>query len=106
MRFLVAAAAILVIGVQGVFAELDAEDTPALPPNQTVPNARHFDFGPDEPREGFVRVPADAAYSDERGYGFEASDNPRKFSVRLPEGNYRVTIVTGDRERPTNTTVK
>jgi len=34
-------------------------------------------------------------YDAERGFGFEA-DAPARFSVRLPEGNYRVTVRFGD----------
>lgn len=37
-------------------------------------------------------------------FGFEAG-SPNKFSVALPEGNYRVTLTLGDRRAPTETTV-
>jgi lysophospholipase L1-like esterase len=59
-------------------------------------------------------VPPTLAYSDTRGYGFEdpsgiietaggvTSEKPFYFSVKLPEGNYKVEIVFGgdEKERP------
>jgi lysophospholipase L1-like esterase len=73
--------------------------------------SRRFDFGSGEPRPGYIRVTPESRYSDDRGYGFEASDTAdgskaSVFSVKLPEGNYHVKVVTGDRVRPTNTTIK
>lgn len=59
-----------------------------------------------------------AAYSDERGYGFEpgvavtggkgfaTSDKPFYFSAAVPEGNYRVTVKLGDPEGESTTTIK
>jgi lysophospholipase L1-like esterase len=59
-----------------------------------VPAAAHaavrFSFG-GEP-SGHVAVAPDARYDPTRGYGWEDSGS---FSVRLPEGNYRVTLVLG-----------
>jgi lysophospholipase L1-like esterase len=56
-------------------------------------------------------------YSDSIGYGFEpgallagngcmTSTNPFYFSVRLPEGNYRVTVTLGDAVASSTTTIK
>jgi lysophospholipase L1-like esterase len=57
-----------------------------------------------------TEVSSDTTYSNQRGYGFEpganfnltnstqvglSSDKPFLFSVRVPEGNYRVTVVVG-----------
>jgi len=75
---------------------------------------------------GYKQVLASTQYSSGTGYGFEqgdlacsdrstgnalrsdfcASDKPFYFSVRLPEGNYRVTITFGDAYGETATTVK
>ena len=44
-------------------------------------------------------------YDAERGFGFEA-DSPAKFSVRLPEGNYRVTVRLGAKRSATHTSVR
>jgi lysophospholipase L1-like esterase len=52
---------------------------------------------------------ATAIYSDERGYGFEPAvpgSPSSRFSVKLIEGNYRVTIRLGDRRAAARTTVK
>jgi lysophospholipase L1-like esterase len=86
-----------------------------------------FDFGPGEAAPGYVRVAADAAYASGPGYGFEdgppvigvdrggddplrgdfcTSDRPFRFSVDLPEGNYDVTVVLGDRTEGAEATVK
>src|SRR5882724_2768013 len=45
-------------------------------------------------------------YDADRGYGFEPTspNSPgTHFSVRLPEGNFRVTIRLGDRQAPSET---
>ncbi len=85
-----------------------------------------FDFGPGPLAEGFTQVSADTVYSPEKGYGFEPgsvifgvdrggdpltgdfvhSDKPFAFSVKLPEGTYRVTMTLGDPDGESRTTVK
>lgn len=86
-----------------------------------------FDFGPGAVAQGYTRVTEASVYSKEKGYGFEpgayvrcverggrdalrgdlcASDRPFYFSVALPEGNYDVTVMFGDRDGATDTTVK
>jgi lysophospholipase L1-like esterase len=79
---------------------------------------RHFDFGAGPAASGRVKVPADAAYSKETGYGFDLGTKPSQldwgvtgaqpffFSVALPEGNYRVTAGLGDSAGACVTTVK
>ncbi len=53
----------------------------------------------------------ESAYTAERGHGFEAGTAPNSegkpflFSVAVPEGNWRVTVVLGG-EQPGNTTIK
>jgi lysophospholipase L1-like esterase len=51
---------------------------------------------------GYVAVSGDTRYDPERGYGWE---DVGRFSVRLPEGNYRVTLVLGG-GAPSETTVR
>lgn len=54
-------------------------------------------------------VAATDLYDTQRGYGFEpaAGDAPAsRFSVKVPEGNYRVTIRFGDPKSASRTTVK
>ena len=54
-------------------------------------NARHFTLGADR-----------RAYNDARGHGWEDAN---RFSVKVPEGNYRVTLAFGGAEA-SDTTVK
>ncbi len=86
-----------------------------------------FDFGSSDIAEGYTQVTPQTAYSAERGYGFEetgkltavtntkgnaltkdyiTSTEPFKFSVKLPEGNYKVTLTLGDTKGTSKTTVK
>ena len=86
-----------------------------------------FDFGAGNRSKGYVPVTADDVYQREKGFGFEpgasvscfdrtsknlsrsnfcTSDQPFYFSVRVPEGNYRVTVTFGDSQAATVTTVK
>jgi lysophospholipase L1-like esterase len=94
-----------------------------------VKKSYKFDFGPGRSTApGSVKVTPGIVYSDERGYGFEegaatvrgidrggsdplradfcTSDQPFLFSVRLPEGNYRVTVTLGDSGGESLTVVK
>lgn len=85
-----------------------------------------FDFGTGPVADGWMGVTPDMLYDAARGYGFDVmpnratslpggdpitgdfitSDAPFKFSVRLPEGNFRVTVILGDPEGTSCTTVK
>jgi lysophospholipase L1-like esterase len=57
-----------------------------------------FDFGPGGNAAGHP------AYDTERGFGFEPEAFPR-FSVRVPEGNYRVTVNFSGSRNPTHARV-
>jgi lysophospholipase L1-like esterase len=74
-----------------------------------------FDFS-GAARAGWIHVSPTNIYSVETGYGFEpgaaigigdsaASEKPFYFSAKLPEGNYRVTAMLGNKDDST-TTVK
>ncbi len=86
-----------------------------------------FDFGSTETIEGYEAVTAATVYNPERGFGFEpraipkdvvrkkgsaltkdfvTSDAPFYFSIKLPEGNYKVTLTLGDTQGTSCTTVK
>lgn len=88
---------------------------------------RKFDFGPGALQHGYLRVTEKSIYNSEIGYGFEPgaqitcidrsgkddlrsdfcnSDQPFYFSVRLPEGNYNVTVTLGDLAGESVTTIK
>jgi lysophospholipase L1-like esterase len=76
-----------------------------------------FTFG-DQPTEtGWTQVAATNLYSDKVGFGFEpgaelsgqdyfTSEKPFLFSVKLPEGNYAVTVLLNDKTGDAVTTVK
>lgn len=76
-----------------------------------------FFFGDKAPEPGWTRVAAADIYSTELGYGFEpgvggrgtsyfTSAQPFLFSVKLPEGNYAVTVRLNDAVGESVTTVK
>ena len=77
-----------------------------------------FDFSTGNAAPGWIRVSPTNIYSPEAGYGFElgaavrasagsvTSANPFYFSVKLSEGNYRVTTMLGDNTGESTTTVK
>lgn len=95
--------------------------------SQEEKNSYKFDFGPGEIETGYIRILPTTIYSQELGYGFEpgtqvkaidrqsddalrsdlcTSEHPFYFSVKLPEGNYKVTITLGDLKGESTTTVK
>lgn len=76
-----------------------------------------FNFGgPTAP--GVISISSTNIYSDAIGYGFEpgghvlsadggiTGTNAFYFSIRLPEGNYRVTVTLGSADSPSATTLK
>jgi lysophospholipase L1-like esterase len=77
-----------------------------------------FRFGEGRMERGWTRVlPADL-YREQTGFGFEpevdlavgkgclTSARPFSFSVKLPEGNYRVSVTLGDAVGESDTTIK
>ncbi|WP_037288292.1 GDSL-type esterase/lipase family protein [Saccharibacillus sacchari] len=84
-----------------------------------------FDFGSGEAAEGYTQVTADHAYIEGNGYGFadtaltedenrETGDalkedftrvNATSFLAELEPANYRVTMIVGDAEESTSTSV-
>jgi len=94
---------------------------------QDVQTSFKFDFGTGKAAAGYTKVLPSAVYSKETGYGFDfgttptgvdhggkdllkadfvTSDKPFYFSVKVPEGNYLVTLTLGDRKGASATTVK
>jgi len=79
---------------------------------------RKFSFGTGRPPSGFVKVLPSTIYQPAGGFGFESGEDivaqadsvssgqPFLFSVKVPEGNYRVRIALGDVAGPSTTTVK
>lgn len=93
-----------------------------------------FDFGGGQVQEGYVAVSEDCMYSEEKGYGLEVSapwggtlpslssvsrkkgdaltgdfltsDGMFSFSVKLPQGNYKVKVTVGDVDGNAKTSVR
>ncbi len=88
-----------------------------------------FDFGTDKPTTGYIGVNNTTTYTTKQGFGFlpstaplltverkkrkpslgshfMTSEKPFYFSVDLPEGNYDVKILFGDKKDTSLTTVK
>jgi lysophospholipase L1-like esterase len=86
-----------------------------------------FDFGTGIVAPGYTPVTPANTYTNELGYGFDLGSNvssierggddslrdgfctsaqPFFFSVKVPEGNYRVTVTLGDRGGDSTTTIK
>jgi lysophospholipase L1-like esterase len=77
-----------------------------------------FTFGEANNKNGYTKVKSADVYSPARGYGFEFSDQlnfsgtyvtcskPFYFSVKLPEGNYNVKVLLGDKNGASITTIK
>ena len=89
--------------------------------------AKKFDFGTGRVEKGFTQITEKDVYTAEKGFGFEpdqnvkcfdrnaknalladfcGGDKPFYFSVKVPEGNYKITATFGDAENATNNTVK
>ncbi|MDD4632854.1 MAG: rhamnogalacturonan acetylesterase, partial [Proteiniphilum sp.] len=63
-------------------------------------------------KEGYRTVNRSTLYGNGSPYGYdligtpEGEGKPFFFSVDLPEGNYRVTVLLGDPHRDTHTTIR
>jgi lysophospholipase L1-like esterase len=86
-----------------------------------------FSFNPGKEVPGYIKIDAKTIYSPSSGYGFDfgtiptavdrggketltggfvTSDKPFFFSVKLPEGNYNIKIITGDLKEEAFATVR
>lgn len=85
-----------------------------------------FDFGNGRVKKGYTAVTPDSKFANEKGYGFTngsevtavdyggktvkddyiTSAKPFYFSVNLPDGNYDVKIILGDKKGTSATTVR
>ena len=92
--------------------------TAAIAANAAQTNLFTFNFGGGPVSPGVISVLPETLYATNTGYGFEpgaevvvtngcaTSASPFYFSVKLPEGNYRVTVTLGEDSGPSVTTVK
>ena len=85
-----------------------------------------FDFGNGRIKKGYISVTPESKFADEKGYGFTngsevtavdrggksvnadyiTSTKPFYFSVNLPDGNYDVKIILGEKKGTSATTVR
>lgn len=86
-----------------------------------------FDFGSGKVQSGYTQVLPSTTYNSQTGYGFDygssvfsksfvgnnalkddfiTSDKPFYFSVKLPEGNYHVKVILGDKKGTSVATIK
>ena len=88
--------------------------------------AYKFDFGPGKAAPGYIRVTPETGFTWQTGYGFDegsvvetvdrggnaltgdfiTASKPFYFSVKLPDGNYDVTLLLGDTKGRSATTVR
>ena len=74
----------------------------------------HFELTNDRRiSKGYIAVTESCIYSDDRGYGYDLqpaptskSTSPYFFSVKVPDGNYHVTVTLGSKTREANTCVR
>lgn len=92
----------------------------------TAQQSYKFDFGNGRVKKGYTAVTPESKFANEKGYGFTAesevtavdrggksanddyitSTKPFYFSVNLPDGNYDVKIILGDKKGTSATTVR
>lgn len=85
-----------------------------------------FDFGNGRVKNGYISITPDSKFANDKGYGFTngsevtavdrkgkkvtddyiTSTKPFYFSVNLPDGNYDVKIILGDKKGTSATTVR
>ena len=79
-----------------------------------------FDFGTGKCHPGAIGITPDMVFTPQKGYGFDLGFTPKAgeggdfitgeggfyFSVQLPEGNYDVSVLLGDPEGVSDTTIK
>jgi len=85
-----------------------------------------FDFGSEKPAQGYIAVTPHTLFSAKTGYGFShqstpvavrrkgdplegtfiTSDKPIYFSVILPEGNYDIKVLLGDKKGVSSTIIR
>lgn len=123
-RLVLAALCLVSLRAHTLNAQSRPEDS-ALPPPPPIQAVFKFAFGPGKAAPGFTSVSADTLYSVDLGHGFDlgqkvtgvtrgedsfvtatAGDAPFFFSVKVPEGNYRVTVTLGDPTGESNTTIR
>ncbi|MFM2296236.1 MAG: hypothetical protein RLZZ350_2649, partial [Verrucomicrobiota bacterium] len=80
-------------------------------PAAETPGSFRFNFADAKTADGVISVTPTNTFTRELGYGYDlgyapASNAPYFFSVALPEGNHRVTVMFGAEKSGTTNTVK
>lgn len=122
---LLAASVLWLVAPRTVCAQ--SQTVSAQAPAESEQETVKFDFGGGKTAEGYTQVTAQMLYDAERGYGFESVEYisevlnkkgdeltsdyitgvmPFRFSVKLPEGNYKVTVTLGDTKGTSKTTIR
>ncbi len=94
---------------------------------QSAQTSYKFDFGSGKVQAGYTQVLPSTVYTAQSGFGFDFNSNttakaynrkealrddyitsnkPFYFSIKLPEGNYNVKVILGDKEGESTTTIK
>ncbi len=121
------AALLAVATPASVFAAATPAAAPASAATPAAPTSFKFQFGADKAAPGYTLISPTTIYSKDTGFGLEpgaqvtavtqtATDPlqtgavtgtaPFAFAVKVPEGNYRVTVTLGDPKAEAMTTVK
>jgi lysophospholipase L1-like esterase len=85
-----------------------------------------FDFGSGNPAAGYIQITPDSKFDFKKGYGFDPNsivesvdrggdpltgdfitgDKPFYFSVKVPDGNYDVKVIIGDKLASSSVTIR
>jgi lysophospholipase L1-like esterase len=127
-RFVHRSAIVCVVAACMIAARAGVSLAQQRPQTQTAPISFKFDFGPGQAPAGYVKVQAADLYAAAKGYGFDFGSKPTGverggndplhdgfvtsdsypilFSVKVPEGNYRITVTLGDAQAESRTTIR
>lgn len=69
-----------------------------------------FNFS-DTDKKGYIKISKNTVFGKNSDYGFDLGtikeeNKPYCFSINIPEGNYQITVLLGDKNASTNTTIK
>jgi len=71
-----------------------------------------FDFTSGNAKKGYTKIDPSNRYTAEKGYGYDlqsssmGENKPFYFSVQVPDGNYKVTVIIGSKNKAGVTTVR
>ena len=77
-------------------------------------NIYKFDFTFDKTtKDGFAKISSSSIFNDDVGFGYDLQPAPKKdntkpffFSLNVPDGNYKVTVTIGSKEKAGSTTIR